>query len=113
MRASSPTSSEWVLGHLEGIASTYMLCKMDTERCPVAYRIQTNCARTVSGDTPHSEKIHIHPLYPVGSHHLDLCFDRITIVGSLITNHKTTYLILAPGRMFLRISLCGNYDGKR
>ena len=39
------------------------------------------------------------------SHHLDLCLDRITIVGSLITNHKTTYLILAPGRMFLRISL--------
>ena len=38
-------------------------------------------------------------------HHLDLCLDRITIVGSLITNHKTTYLILAPGRMFLRISL--------
>ena len=26
-------------------------------------------------------------------HHLDLCLDRITIVGSLITNHKTTYLI--------------------
>ena len=39
------------------------------------------------------------------SHHLDLCLDRMTIVGSLITNHKTTYLILAPGRMFLRISL--------
>ena len=29
----------------------------------------------------------------------------LIIVGSLITNHKTTYLILAPGRMFLRISL--------
>ncbi len=38
-------------------------------------------------------------------HHLDLCLDRITIVGSLITNHKTTYLILASGRMLLRISL--------
>ena len=39
------------------------------------------------------------------SHHLDLCLDRITIVGSLITNHKTTNLILASGRMLLRISL--------
>ena len=38
-------------------------------------------------------------------HHLDLCLDRITIVGSLITNHKTTYLILASRRMLLRISL--------
>ena len=39
------------------------------------------------------------------SHYLDLCLDRITIVGSLITNHKTTNLILASGRMLLRISL--------
>ena len=39
------------------------------------------------------------------SHYLDLCLDRITIVGSLITNHKTTNLVLASGRMLLRISL--------
>ena len=39
------------------------------------------------------------------SHHLHLCLDRITIVGSLITYHKTTNLILASGRMLLRISL--------
>ena len=39
------------------------------------------------------------------SHYLNLCLDRITIVGSLITNHKTTNLILASGRMLLHISL--------
>ena len=39
------------------------------------------------------------------SHHLDLCLDRITIVGCLVTYHKTTYFILAACGMFLRISL--------
>ena len=38
------------------------------------------------------------------SHHLDLCLDRITIVGSLVTYHKTTYFILAACGMLLRIS---------
>ena len=41
----------------------------------------------------------------VSSHHLDLCLDRIAIVGSFITYHKTTYFILAACGMLLRISL--------
>ena len=39
------------------------------------------------------------------SHYLDLCLDRITIVGCLVTYHKTTYFILAACGMLLRISL--------